>query len=669
MKRRALPAIGQGLTLREQNWEKSLKPMCGIAGWYRRGQVENGPGLIKGILSEIVHRGPDDEGYYLDGPIALGIRRLSIIDVEGGHQPLCNEDRTVWVVLNGEIYNFQELRRELEGKGHVFSTRTDTEVIVHGYEEWGDDCVSHLNGMFGLAVWDARKRRLLLARDHFGVKPLYYYSNGNRLVWASEIKALLVDPAIPREVDRRALDLYLTFRFVPAPHTMFANIRKLAPGHRLIQDETSCRVERYFFPPSGDQQNNRCSESDWIALLQERLEGAVRRQMISDVPIGALLSGGVDSGAVVAIMSQITQHPVRTFTVGFADSDDINELKEARATAALFGTNHEEVILGSLDYQDLLQKAVWHMDEPIATTSALAMYSVCRLAREHVTVVLTGQGADEPFAGYPRHWGERYGSIYRGLYPSLRDRMIGPLIESLPRQERLKRAVRSLAIEDITERFARVYAVFSEAMKDELWQPGMLPEDRFEHVCEVINYWRKGVEDADPLVQMTYVDTRLSLSDDLLTYGDKMSMAASIEARVPFLDLDYMRAIEALPPSLRIRGMTNKYIHKKAIAKWLPPEVIGRKKRGFDTPVDSWFRSELTGYVREMLLSTDAACPVYFQSSAIDRLIREHVSGRQDHRRQLYALLIFELWHRQFIGKGSLPNASSLYEARSPIQV
>ena len=473
-----------------------------------------------------------------------------------------------------------------------------------------------------------------------------------------------------REVDRRALDLYLTFRFVPSPHTMFQNIQKLAPGHRLIQDETSCRVERFFHAPK-ETQNDRLSESDWIAILQERLEAAVKRQMISDVPIGALLSGGVDSGAVVAIMSQLTDHPVRTFTVGFAESDDINELKEARDTAALFGTQHEEVILSSIDYQDMLQKSIWHMDEPIATMSALAMYSVCRLAREHVTVVLTGQGADEPFAGYVRHRGERYGSLYRGIPSFLRNGVISPLIESLPRQERLKRATRSLAIENTTERFAKVYAVFSEPMKDALWQPGMLPGESFEHVCEVIDYWRKGVENADPLLQMTYVDTRLSLSDDLLTYGDKMSMAASIEARVPFLDLDYMRAVEALPSAMRIRGKTHKYIHKKAIAKYLPPEVIGRKKRGFDTPIDSWFRSELSGYVRETLLSADSACPIYFQPSAIDALIREHVSGRQDHRRQLFSLLTFELWHRQFIGKDRNLDAksSSLYEVRSAAQV
>ena len=282
-----------------------------------------------------------------------------------------------------------------------------------------------------MAIWDARKRRLLLARDHFGVKPLYFYSDKDRLVWGSEIKAVLVDPTIPREVDRRALDLYLTFRFVPSPHTMFQNIQKLAPGHRLIQDETSCRVEGFFHAPK-ETQNDRLSESDWIAILQERLEAAVKRQMISDVPIGALLSGGVDSGAVVAIMSQLTDHPVRTFTVGFADSEDINELKEARDTAALFGTQHEEVILSSIDYQDMLQKSIWHMDEPIATMSALAMYSVCRLAREHALSCLQVRATDEPFAGYVRHRGEAIGALYRGSLHPCAMGAISPLIGVCP---------------------------------------------------------------------------------------------------------------------------------------------------------------------------------------------------------------------------------------------
>ncbi len=622
--------------------------MCGIVGWHGGQDAEQDSVLLKSMLSALVHRGPDDEGQYLAGCVALGVRRLSIIDVQGGHQPIPSEDRTVWATLNGEIYNFQELRAELEAKGHVFATRSDTEVIVHGYEEWGDECVARLNGIFGLAVWDSRRRRLLLARDHFGVKPLYYYGDGRRLTWASEIKALLADPAIPRRVDLDALDLYLTFRFVPSPHTMFAHICKLPPGHRLIKDEGGCRVERYAH--DGTAGDDHQTEREWVALLQERLEAAVRRQMMSDVPIGALLSGGIDSAAVVAIMSRYTDRQVRTFTVGFQDGDDVNELEEARRTAALLGTAHEEVLLGSLDYQRLLEKIAWHLDEPIATTSALAMYSVCQLARQHVTVVLTGQGADEPFAGYPRYLGERYGARYRGLPTGARENVLRPLVEALPRCERVKRAVRSLGTEDVTERFAQVYAVFSEPMKAALWRPGMAPRHGALRMRKVIDYWRRGVENRDPLVQMTYVDARLSLSDDLLTYGDKMSMATSIEARVPFLDVEFMRAAEALPASLRIRRTTQKYIHKRVIAKWLPREIIGRRKRGFETPVDRWFRSELSGYVQQTLLAPDAACPIYFRPAAIEALIGEHISGRQDHRRQLFSLLMFELWHRQFIG-------------------
>jgi asparagine synthase (glutamine-hydrolysing) len=599
------------------------------------------------MLSAIVHRGPDDEGQFVDGPVALGARRLSIIDVEGGHQPIPNEDRSVWATLNGEIYNFKELRAELEAHGHVFGTRTDTEILAHGYEEWGDDFVARLNGMFGLAVWDARRHRLLLARDHFGVKPLYYHDDGGRVTWASEIKALLVDHRIPRQVDLAALDLFLTFRFVPSPLTMFAGIRKLAPGHRLIKDESRCRVERYF--SENVASDNDLTEPDWIALLQERLEAAVRRQMMSDVPIGALLSGGVDSGAIVAIMSRLSDQPVRTFTVGFESGADVNELVEARQTAAMFGTEHREILLSSLDYQRLLRETIWHLDEPIATTSALAMYSICKLARKEVKVVLTGQGADEPFAGYHRYLGERYGGLYRGLSPIMREHVVRPFIESLPRHERLKRAVRSLGTEGVTERFAQVYAVFSESMKAALWKPGVAGSHGSQPVRDVIDYWRCDVEGLHPLVQMTHVDLRLSLSDDLLTYGDKMSMAASVEARVPFLDVDYMRVAEALPASLRIRGRTQKYIHKKVIAKWLPAEVIGRPKRGFETPVDRWFRSELSSYVRTTLLSQDAACPIYFRREAIDALITDHVSGRQDNRRQLFSLLVFELWHRQFV--------------------
>ncbi len=623
--------------------------MCGIAGWHAGTDVDDDPQLLQRMLSAIVHRGPDDEGRMIDGAVALGVRRLSIIDVAGGHQPIANEDRSIWATLNGEIYNFRELRAELEARGHVFRTHTDTEILVHAYEAWGDAFLARLNGIFGLAVWDAPRRRLLLARDQFGVKPLYYHDANGRLAWASEIKALLVDERIPRCVDLDALDLFLTFRFVPSPLTMFSGIRKIAPGHCLIKDEHGCRTERYFAATVTTAAD--MPERDWIALLQERLETAVQRQMMSDVPIGALLSGGIDSGAIVAIMTQLTSQPVRTFTVGFESGDDVNELDEARRTAAILGTTHHEIVLSRVDYQQMLDEATWYLDEPNGSASSLAMYSVCRLAREHVTVVLTGQGVDEPFAGYPRYFGERYGALYRRLSAGMRERVIGPLVERLPRSERLKRAARSLGTDDITERFAQIYALFSQPMKAGLWRPD-LRDGTATGIFDVIDYWRKGVETLDPLSQMTFIDARLSLSDDLLTYGDKMSMAASIEARVPFLDPDYMRVVEALPASLKIRGRVQKYAHKLAVAKWLPPEVIRRRKRGFETPIDRWFRSELAGYVRTMLLSPDAACRSYFQPTAIDALIGEHMNRRHNHQRQLFSLLMFELWHRRFIDGG-----------------
>ena len=436
---------------------------------------------------------------------------------------------------------------------------------------------------------------------------------------------------------------------------MFSGIRKLPPGHLLISEEGGSRIERYS--RRGIADFGRLSEQDWTCILEDQLARAVKRQMMSDVPIGALLSGGVDSGAIVAIMSGLTERSVNTFTVGFAAGEDINELAEARATAAIFGTSHKEVVLTSLDYQQLLQKMIWHLDEPIATTSALAMYSVCQLARRHVTVVLTGQGADEPFAGYPRYLGERYGSLYRRVPGMVRENLVRPLIERLPRNERFKRAVRSLGTSSVVERFAQIYALFPDSQKASLWRSHAEPEDGSQNVRNVIDYWRRDVEGLDPLIQMTYVDARLWLSDDLLTYGDKMSMAASVEARVPFLDVEYMRAVEALPPSLRIRGLTQKYIHKKVIAKWLPEEIIRRPKRGFDTPVDRWFRSELSGFVRSMLLGRDAACPLFFRPEAIETLLEEHVSGRQDNRRQLFSLLVFELWHRQFISCSAQPVA------------
>jgi asparagine synthase (glutamine-hydrolysing) len=619
--------------------------ICGIFNYKTAKPVEHG--LIQSMTQTMMHRGPDDEGYYIKDSIGFGMRRLSIIDVKGGSQPIHNEDQTIWIVFNGEIYNYPELRKELKSKGHTFYTCTDTEVIVHAYEEWGDDCLLHLNGIFGLSIWDERKKRLLLARDPFGVKPLYCYDDGKRLLWGSEIKAVLADSSVPKLLDLHALNLFLIFRFVPSPFTMFQNIKKIPPGHSIIAENGKVQEKRYYF--SFPHLDESLKEKDYVYLLQKNLESAVQRQMISDVPIGILLSGGIDSAVILAIMSKTASQPIRTFTVGFAEGNDVNELEEASLTAKHFGAEHHEVLLDSLNYKEWLQKSVWHLEEPNGTTSALPMYFVSRLARNHVKVVLTGQGADEPLCGYHRYYGERYGHWYRRIPKEIRNNVLQPLVETLPRLERIKRAVRSLGTHNISERFVQSYSVFNHEMRDSLWRESRTHTNHTGE--EIVNYWRNGIEELEPLIQMTYIDARLSLADDLLMYGDKMSMAASVEARVPFLDLEYMSFAESLPAALRIQGITRKYIHKKAIAKWLPEHIIRRKKRDFETPMDRWFRTELTGYVRDTLLSKNSACRVYFRPEAIEKLIYDHVIGRQDNRRQLFCLLNFGLWHKVFIEK------------------
>jgi asparagine synthase (glutamine-hydrolysing) len=622
--------------------------MCGICGIFNYSTGESVyETLLRDMTESMLHRGPDDDGVYTHNQIGLGMRRLSIIDLKSGHQPIHNENKDIWIVFNGEIYNFQNLKKELKSKGHSFYTQSDTEVIIHGYEEWGEDCFQHFNGIFGLAIWDSIKNQLVLARDHFGVKPLYYLDDGSRLLWGSEIKAILTDKSVEKSVDIGALDLYLTLRYVPSPYTMFKGIRKLAPGHRLVCDRKGCKVERYWHPkPNID---TSIKEIDYINLLQEHLAKAVQRQMISDVPIGALLSGGVDSSVIVAIMSQLTKHPVSTFTVGFKGKTTVNELDQAKTTAKLFNTSHHEIVLDSLDYCQLLQKVVWHLDEPVATTSAIPMYLVCQLARQHVKVVLTGQGADEPLAGYPRYFGERYGHYYRLLPAIFRENIVEPLTERLPRQERIKRGVRSLGIQNITDRFVREYEVFPEKWRKSLWRSEQITNTNSYPIHDKIDYWRKSIEHLHPLMQMTYIDARMSLSDDLLLYGDKMSMANSVELRVPFLDLEYMSIVESLPPSLRINGLKFKYIHKKAVRKWLPKEIINRPKKGFETPMDTWLRSESRNFVRDNLLAGNSACRLYFNDIFIEKLLDDHVSGRQDNRRHIFCLLIFELWHQTFI--------------------
>ena len=522
-------------------------------------------------------------------------------------------------------------------------------MIVHGYEEWGFNVLERLNGMFGLAIWDSRDKALLLARDPFGVKPLYYRDVAGTLLFGSEIRAILAYPAVPRAVDLQALDQYLDLTYVPSPGTAFKDISKLPPGHALWCTSDGTILRR--FSDSSPEEQLREPESAIIERLRAAIETAVTRQMVADVPIGVMLSGGVDSSTVATIMARAAGAPIETFTVGFSGDFVSNELREARETAARLGANHHEVVVSADEFADFLPRSIWYLEEPVATASTLAFHKVCELAHEHVKVVLTGQGADEPFAGYSRHLGEYYGRFYRTLPSDLRKRVVEPALLRLPRNERVKRAARSLGETDIGTRHSAVYSTMDPHSRRGLWREQPASDGESWPAVR----WRDDVQCLDGLSQMLYVDARTSLPDNLLLYGDKMSMSVSLEARVPFLDLELMRLVESIPPNLKIRGLTQKSVLKKAVSSWVPPSTISRKKIGFATPVDQWFRGEWRSRTSDLLLASDSACTHFFRPEVVRRMLDDHAKGVQDHKRLLFSLLTFELWYQQFIRPSSWP--------------
>jgi len=623
--------------------------MCGICGIYNYKSAEPvNASLLARMTRLMEHRGPDDEGLHLDGPVGMGFRRLSIIDLSGGAQPMSSENDRLWIVFNGEIYNFQDLRPALEQQGHQFKTRSDTEVILHTVEQHGWRAgLSQLNGMFGLCIWDAARREMILARDAFGVKPVYYYDDGQRLIFGSDIKPILACPDVPRQVDLAALDEYLTFRFVPAPATLFKNIHKLPPGYALICDQNGSRLERYYCVPPQIQKGR--SEQEYIEGLQFHIEQAVRRQMISDVPIGVMLSGGVDSSTIATLMAQASSQPIKAFTVGFGGGFAKDEITPAREVAQRLGAEHSEVLISADEYFDFLPKFLWYSEEPTATSSALAFHYVCKLASQQVKVVLVGQGADEPFGGYHRHLAERYGQWYRNIPAGLRQVTLDAAINGLTRNERLKRIPRTAGVTDDLERLTREYTIFDVGLKERLYRPGLgllggeLPGK------SAVARWQADVAGLDGLAQMQYIDARLSLPDWLLLYGDKMAMATSLEARVPFLDLDLMKYAESIPSGLKIQNGQRKALLKKAVQRWIPQEVIRRPKVGFETPMDSWLQSKLEGKVRELLLAPNSGCSQYFDPQAIARMLEQHRSRQEDYSNHLLILILFEIWHQQFI--------------------
>lgn len=623
--------------------------MCGISGIY---QLKGGPidrGLLTKMTSIIQHRGPDGAGFYLGDGIGLGHRRLSIIDIAGGAQPISNEDQTIQIVFNGEIYNFIELREDLVAKGHVFKTQSDTEVIVHGYEEWGLDCVSRFNGIFAFALWDTKRSSLLLARDHLGVKPLYYVDLGDRFLFASEIKSLLVDPGCPKEVDLKALGELFTLRYVPSPDTLFHRIKKLPPAHLMVLGPQGAEIKRYWnvIP----QIRTTVDEATLIESYQWLVEDAVRLQMRSDVPVGLFLSSGVDSSMLLAIMAKYAGTPVHTFTIGFEGGDKSNETDDARKIARHFGAQHTEMIVSPEDYRKYYDRYLWDIEEPVGNETAAAFYFVSQLASRRVKVALTGQGADEPWAGYPRHIGVKLSGFYSRLPLFLTQGLLTRIPERFTKDERIKRGLVSLHERDVLKRFIKIYSFYDENMKKRLFQPWVAEQVSTDGREAQQALWRlqQDVQDLDPFIQMLYIDTRANLPDDLLMVGDKTSMTNSIEARVPFLDSRIVEFIETLPPDLKMRGFGAKYLHKKAALKWLPREIVYRKKKGFANPVDQWLRGQMREFVKSCLLDERSAVAKYFNREFIEEMVCKHESGEQNYLRHIYLLISFELWHQRFI--------------------
>ena len=618
--------------------------MCGISGIHRRANNEVDHALLQKMADSILHRGPDDSGFLQLPGIGFAFRRLSIIDLEGGDQPIRGCDGGVIVQGNGEIYNFRELRSELVGLGHRFSTNSDVEVIVHGYEEWGVDVVHHLNGMFAFAIWDSSRRRLVVARDHLGIKPLYYRETTDGVRFGSEMRAILADPTLSRELDHDALRLFLHFGYTPSPHTLVKGVKKLAPGHLFISDESGLKVTRYWEPRPEINQDITLEEA--TEEYQRLVSEAVKRQMVSDVPIGILLSGGVDSAMILEAATNEGGQQLQTFTVGFEDQFDHDESDDAAETARLLGAEHHKITLAESDFGSVVEQTLWHLEEPVLSQSTFAYHLMTREVRRHLKVVLTGQGADEPWAGYDRYIGERYGGAARMLFRSSAMKVAS---NKLPMGPRLGRAAASLGEADPVKRFAAIHQVFSPEEIRATARGDVLASDATAE--DAIRYWQEPVNYLDQFSQLLHVDTRMSLPDDLLLYGDKLSMSNSVEARVPFLDIELIKFVETLPPSFKLRGRTGKYVHKRAAERALPREIVRRPKKGFATPVDKWFAQNFAPALERTVLGEGSLCLEILDRSALSNLIDDHVSGKQNHRRQLTTLLSLELAGRQLLGQ------------------
>ncbi len=621
--------------------------MCGIAGWIARPEHALNGETLAGMLQAIAHRGPDGEGtahFRCAGTghhVFLGHRRLAIIDPRGGHQPMCDTASGLALVFNGEIYNFRALRDELSKSGYTFTRDSDTEVLLRAYEHWGKGVVHHLRGQFAFAIWDARNERLFMARDRFGEKPLFLHERGGALYFASEIKALLRVPGITAAVDLEAVWDYLSYRYVPGPRTMFAGIRKLMPGSTLTWKRGALEEERYWSPPDRLQPAFTQQPDGVVDEFLSRLDETVKLQMVSDVPFGAFLSGGLDSSTIVALMSRHNSM-VNTFSVGFTDGR-YSELSYAAEVAAHLGTRHHEIVVDPLDMIERLPRLIGFRDAPVSEPSDIPIYMLACEASRSVKMVLTGEGSDEILGGYPKHVVERYAQGYQLVPQFVRRGVLEPLVHALPYGfRRIKNAVINLNISDRRERYVRWFGALSRDERDRLsvLRPNGAPASHGPPFDSEAG--------ASALRRILYFDQTSWLPDNLLERGDRMTMAASIEGRVPFLDHELAAFVSALPDHYRVRGLTTKWILREAAKKLLPARILTRPKVGFRVPVNEWFRGEMRDYLRDHLQSASSATRGYCDARALDRMIAEHVNGRQNHEKLLWTLLNLEIWHRQY---------------------
>lgn len=631
--------------------------MCGIAGIHSRARERPvGSSEVSAMLDLLAHRGPDEEGVHVEGRVGLGNRRLAIIDPDGSRQPITNEDGTVVVVCNGEIYNYREIRRRLQARGHRFSTHGDAEVLVHLYEDLGEDLVHELRGMFAFAIWDRPRQRVLLARDRLGIKPLYVREEHGRLAFASEIKALFADGSVARRVDLDGLVQYLARKFVPAPQTLFQGISALPPGHLLTSDERGTEIRRWWrlsFQP-GPEVDERANAEHLRSLLVD----AVRSHLVSDVPFGAFLSGGIDSSTIVALMSEELSAPVRTYAVGYEGEDAwMSETPFARLVAQRFGTDHHEVMLTGSDLVERMPGLLWHLDQPIADEACLPNLLVSQLAARDVKMVLTGEGGDELFAGYARYQGERWSRVATATPAAVRRAVVWGL-EQLPNLRRPKLALRAVTEPDEARRLIQWFPLFDDARLRSLLSADLRAEIDLDLPARCVRAALDECDSVDQLARMLYLDSTQWLPDDLLARGDKTSMAASLEARVPLLDHPLVEFAASLPADQKIRGSARKYLLRRVAEEWLPAEILQRPKKGFPTPVARWFRDEARSFLHDNLDPTRIERRGFFDPRAVSGLLADHDRGHADHGSLLFGLLSLELWMQALVDEphGSPPS-------------